>query len=590
MTTQNEVLPRELRLGAPPTMPQARSYLFKQKSALNEYADKSVIQINIPRLQRSYLTKDSYLQFTVQIKGTPGYFTARNGTASVKQTFGLNQIFCCDNPGGYGFIDKIEVYDYLGSTLLESTAGHGQLMSLLLDSIGSSVQGKKMSGYAGTGKSEIGLNADLTGYGAYDANIQNLAVRRVNTTCQFGPVSGAPFQFNASAGGFSLNAAVGTTVVPANPEETIQKEFSIPLLSFLGLLSPKYTPLHNGFTINITLNSRDVAMGRFFPEPATASTAGAQSQIGTLTSFKVQNVFFCAQVLELGPVAESMLLSSTQGNPLIVHSKAYRNFVTYLTAGTSNFRFDLNLNVASMSAILWMLRPTFNLSTNNAQWCRSLSQRLRNYMTSWYFQYGSSILPQTTGIKTMTSTTYDSHNRSGLGSSEAFIELLKALKKFHVHGEEGSFTDQNYSVDIQQTVVDGSNKVVSTLNPDTGIPVSPNHLNLPDLHAPTFFLVPGGLTTREGYDPDGTTFTPGTCGASSLNDTSRFAAGLNLELSPEHSYEIVSGLNTNGMNTSINASFASSMLAYQQDCQVDAWCEYDAFINITPGLASTVSF
>jgi len=593
MTTQSEVLPRELRLGAPPTMPQARSYLFKQKSALNEYAEKSVIQINIPRLQRSYLTKDSYLQFTVQLKGTPGYYTTKTGTASVYQLFGLNQMLCCDNPGAYGFIDKIEVYDYLGSTLLESTAGHGQLMSLLLDGTSSINMGKKLGAYAGTGKSEIGLNADLTGYGAYNSAAANIsaATRRVDSTVQYGPNSGAPFQFNTSAGGLLENTVFGTATTPTNAEETIQKEFSIPLLSFLGLLSPKYTPLHNGFTINITLNSRDIAMGRFHLAPTDVLTAGVQSLKGTITSFKVQNVFFCAQVLELGPVAESMLLSSTQGNPLIVHSKAYRNFVTYLTSGTSNFRFDLNLNVASMSAILWMLRPTFNLSTNNAQYCRSLSQRIRNFMTSWYFQYGSSILPQTTGIKTMTSTTFDSHNRSGLGSSEAFVELLKALKKFHADGESSAFTDHNYSIDIQQNVVNLAGTAnVNTLDPLTGIPSGTNRVDSSDIHAPPFYLVPGGLPTRNGYDPGLTTFTYGAVGSSSINDTSRFAAGLNLELSPEHSYEIVSGLNTNGMNTSINASFASSMLSLQQDCQVDAWCEYDAFVNITPGLASTVSF
>jgi hypothetical protein len=583
-------------------MPQARSYLFKQKSALNEYAEKAVIQINIPRLQRSYLTKDSYLQFTVQLTGNPGYYINKAGVTGPPATynqFALNQLLCCDNPGGYSFIDKIEVYDYLGSTLLESTAGHAQLMSLLLDGMGSSTQNKKMTVYAGTGKQEIGLNADLTGYGAFDSTQAAIptTARRVNTTCMYGPVSGAPFQFNSSAGGVELGSVTGNTGIPANAieTETIQKEFSIPLLSFLGLLSPKYTPLHNGFTINITLNSRAIAMGRFQVCTTASATAGAQVALGTITDFKVKNVSFCAQVLELGPVAESMLLSSTQGNPLIVHSKAYRNFVTYLQSNTSNFRFDLNLNVASMSAILWMLRPTFNLNSTNAEYCRSLSQRIRNYMTSWYFQYGSSILPQTTGIKTMTSQTFDAHNRSGLGGSEAYVELMKALKKFHAVGEESSFTDANYNNDIQQVVRTTATPftLVNTLNAATGVPNTGDEVKQDDLHSPPFYLVPGGNLTRQGYDETiagVTNATYGNCGYSSLNDTSRFAAGLNLELSPEHSYEIVSGLNTNGMNTSINATFASNMLGYQQECQVDAWCEYDAFINITPGLASTVSF
>ena len=64
----------------------------------------------------------------------------------------------------------------------------------------------------------------------------------------------------------------------------------------------------------------------------------------------------------------------------------------------------------------------------------------------------------------------------------------------------------------------------------------------------------------------------------------RFAAGLNLELVPGK--EIICGLNTNGMNTSINMTFAANTIA----SRVDAWCEFDSFINITPGLATTVSF
>ena len=41
------VLPKELRLDAPPTMPQARSYLFRQQSTLQSYGPGSTIQINI---------------------------------------------------------------------------------------------------------------------------------------------------------------------------------------------------------------------------------------------------------------------------------------------------------------------------------------------------------------------------------------------------------------------------------------------------------------------------------------------------------------------------------------------------------------
>lgn len=569
MTTQAEVLPRELRLGAPPTMPQARSYLFKQKSTLSEYPEKSVIQINIPRLQRSYLSNDSYLQFTVELTATPGGVTDAAATAKF-----WNQLsVCLDNPGAYGIIDKIEVYDYLGSTLLESTAGHGQLASLILDCMSSNTTTRKMTAYAGTGKTITAQNFDLAvNYGnptnqwvayaaTYPPALPATNVGVGDSTSVFGPISGQAFNFAANPTGFASLAA-------ANTAQTVSREFSIPLFSFLGLLSPKYAPLHNGFTLQITLNSQAIALG----ENNWNVTDTTKSITGSISSYKIKDVFYCAQVLELGPVAESMLLSSTQGNPLIVHSKAYRNYVTNMEPNTSQFRMDLNLNVASLSAILWIMRPTENLGAN-AKVSRSLSQRIRNYLSSWYFQYGSSILPQTTGIKAQSSNTYG-YTTTALGTSEAFIELMKAVRKNNDMALDTAFTDQNFRVDTQMTIAPSA---TAGSFPWTQTNVDPN--------SPTPLLTPwnqrdisiGNSTATQGV------FT-------TKHDTGRFACGLNLELSPEHSYELISGLNTNGMNISINASFSQSKIGSQQKCQIDAWCEYDAFINITPGLATTVSF
>ena len=75
------------------------------------------------------------------------------------------------------------------------------------------------------------------------------------------------------------------------------------------------------------------------------------------------------------------------------------------------------------------------------------------------------------------------------------------------------------------------------------------------------------------------------------SEASKFAAGICLEL--VSGKDIICGLNTNGMNTSINMIFRDGDdnlgIAVQQ-ARIDAWCEYDSFINISPGLATTVSF
>jgi hypothetical protein len=92
----------------------------------------------------------------------------------------------------------------------------------------------------------------------------------------------------------------------------------------------------------------------------------------------------------------------------------------------------------------------------------------------------------------------------------------------------------------------------------------------------------------------------------SVYEHGKFACGLDLELVSGRTNEIICGMNTNGMNTSIFATFNATAAAnapvsdsaladdttgiWVEASTVDAWCEYDAFVNISPGIATTVSF
>lgn len=477
-----QVLPKELRLSAPPTMPQARSYLFKQQSTQTKYdSSQQIVQINIPRLQRSYLTKDSYLSFRL----TPNTaITASGGGVYF------------DLPGAFGVIDKIEIYDYLGSTLLESTSGHGQLMALLmdLDCAPSEVAGH-FNVIAGTDSSLPTVTTTLTG-------------------TLPGGITGATSASTAAAiRGSQIKGANA-----ANLDVTDSFDYAIPLFSFLGSLSNKFVPLHNGFTIMITLNPGNIYAG----------TADATAANGADFKFDVSNVYMNCQILELGPTAESMLLSSSNGQPLVVPAKAYRNYKSSVSAGQYDFRLDLNLNVASLTNILWIMRKTSSITTNPGRF-KSLSYRLRNNLLSWYFQYGSSILPQTTGIQAKAKAATNVKNG---GCDEAYIELLKSR-----HG---------LNSDIFTTQISKANYIIDAMTASNEDALS-------------------GLNT---------------------NIVGKFAAGLDLELVPGRSQNLICGMNTNGMNTSIYGSFDSAAVA----ATVDAWCEYDAFINISPGIATTVSF
>lgn len=552
------VLPKELRLGVPPKMPQARSYLFRQQSTLAEYNPGNTIQINIPRLQRSYLRKDSYLRFRMT-----GGFTKKYSWDGL----------VLDTAGAFGFFEKLEIFDYLGSTVLESISGIPQLTALLLDlglkEVFDSRNGNCSMGlapdYSFSGDSAIGSTVDPAAPGRQVGYI-------MNTGRVLPPSSGdwvvPPTNLNLA--NVSYSATPPAITVP------FAREFAIPLPSFLGFLSEKMVPLHNGFTIVLTVANKRTP---FFVNQitdlvvtgsaaATPVLAGLSSTTNTYTdtdldanlSWRLDNVYMNCQILELGPVAESMILSSSQGSPLVVHTKSMRNYVGNVKGGTSTisgpseFTLNMNLNVASLTNILWIMRSADQLDSLNLS---SYGNRTRNFLQRWQFQYGSTTLPQSNGIQAMGSSlpnTYGKFDTSTLTDSqkyrilsgngqEAFEELMKS-RPLSLHSNR---------------IVQGGYVRDSKFNAKLG---TIDELDLVALF-PSY---------------------------ASYFNIGRFAAGLNLQLANGKDGQIISGLNTNGMNTSIRGTFHPNYLNWMDTVRIDAWAEYDAFINISPGIATTVSF
>jgi len=540
------VLPKELRLGVPPKMPQARSYLFRQQSTLTSYQPGTTIQINIPRLQRSYLRKDSYLRFRLQ-----GDFQ------QVRYTDGL----VLDTAGAFGFFEKLEIFDYLGSTLLESISGVPQLTALLLD------LGLKEIVETRNGNASMGLGLEYSYSGDIPFLPGTTAVVKTST------INNTGFVLPASSGARLTpydNVLPPTTnpVAPADPTPIQYKfcrEFAIPLPSFLGLLSEKMIPLHNGFTIVLTVAGKSTPM--FVSQPQDlqitadsvelqASLAGlrraphtASIPIGNI-NWSLDDVYMNCQILELGPVAESMILSSSQGSPLVVHTKSMRNYVANLNPNTPEFTLNMNLNVASLTNILWIMRASDQIDSYQYA---SYGNRTRNFLQRWQFQYGSTALPQNNGIQAMGSSvptalanesvteTYDFLSCNG---KESIEELLKCRPL--------SLT---------------SNRIIKANY------ISDAKFNA-RLHNSILKLDRRGLFPCEN----------------SYYNLGRFAAGLNLQLANGKDGQIICGLNTNGMNTSIRGVFHHLYISNMDQVRVDAWAEYDAFINISPGIATTVSF
>lgn len=701
------VLPKELRLGAPPTMPQARSYLFRQQSTLSAYNPDEQIQINIPRLQRSYLSKDSYLQFRLNGEFEP----ATPVDVGTYEQF-VPDLFL-DDAGAWGLFERLEVFDYLGSTVLESTDSVPQLISLLID-MGASFtdpdhKGPVAHGLSGSYVATTSNNNSI----AYTVVANNRPTQRVsagsstvypftlaNPQIQFNgttytwtstatfstfsdflealntwlatltdPTTGQDLEIEARASTkwrdsidffkdgqsftvgligattqgpgslmsytghnfsstttdndpptyvspiSSTNAGVniasstgigksfyvggtplvtyGTTRNTTNAKQSFSVQYSIPLPSFLGFLSKKMVPLHNGFTIVLTLASQYkpmfmaskqvptiiyvvgsagdttnvqtdvVVQATNTQEPranvSTATNPNAPANIPNPTTFwwNITDVAMVCQILELGPVAESMILSSSQGQPLIVHSKQLRNYRGVVGSSAADFSLPLNLNVSSLTNILWFMRPD---NIENDLRYASVATRIRNWLWRWEFQYGSTVLPQSQGIQCMytaapivpsgkTAFTGNFLRNSQLtGLTECFSELMKSRP---TTARNGRFSASNYF---------------------------------------GWWNLGGGQFTNFGT-------TPWRCWEGSGNYqgdyvTPKFACGLNTELVTGKSGELICGLNTNGMNTTIRGYIHPSYItdANRTSTTIDAYAEYDAFINISPGIATTVSY
>ena len=506
---QSETMPSELNLSAPPTIPQARTYVSKQQSEYTEYElnKGTKIRFDIPRLQRSYLMKDSFVRFRLNMDLNP---------ASVD-----DYIVAFDRAGVFGLIERIEVYDYLGGTLLEQTNNIPSLATLLMDLDGDIFDscGKKQA--------NMGIQTAV----AIDDN----TISDPQTFYVRAPVTGTAIA--------DLN--VNTPPLGTNGY-FVSIELVLPVMSFLGMWSDKYVPLHNGFSVYFYLNSiQNALIARYRDASQNPPTEPVVENVW------ITNAEYVCQIMELGEQAESIVMAS---EPLIIHSKQYRHFSDIIKGGgfQSNFRFDLNLNVVSLRNIMFAMSPVFY---KNTLLYPSYGHRIRNFLENWNFQYGSSYLPEIAGIACRSPTipssksgyeflTYGSDYYKAIGYTQA----LEELSKCSLNSDITNVDKQSYMIDTAFAQGDPYKASITT--------------------APCPFIYGVGVSTNPDF-------------------IGKFAAGLNTRLSKKNT---VSGIDTNGLQLSINGNFNIENRDNMIDAIIDVWAEHDSFVQIIPGVASTVTF
>lgn len=550
----HETLPTELRMAAPPSIPQARSYLFKQRSEYTDYemGKGAKIRINIPRLQRTYLSKDSYLRFRLNLEAaTPSTIKTQAG---VIQNAGPVYL---DRAGAYSLFDRMEIYDYMGGTLIEQVNNIPALACMIND----------IACPVGA------FNGKMQAVQGYEGSM--VSVSTVATATQ---------QQEETANGFEIRTSnSGAIVIPAswnnkteNAKAFFTVEFAIPLLSFLGNFSSKFVPLHNGFSVDLYLNQISQAfISRGLSQSGNTYYYGESptytdiSSATVVSSAWINNAEFCAQVMELGNDAENLVLASNGAGPLVIPSVFYRYF-TNLVKGygepdqTSSVGMDLNLNVVSLRNIRFGMRPA---SWQNNILYPAYGHRIRNYMENFSFRYGSSFLPELAGIscrstivpfsKIGSSSYFSSSQNKSNGYTQSYAELLKTGLPLA------------WSNFATSTSINGSEYAADLL-------YGPSAQNTQK--GPMVFYDRAMFIAPETVPPLGK-FVNHQCG--------KFMGGLDLRLS---SKDVISGIDTNGLLVRLNGRFDEDNLSNMVNAILDVYAEYDAFVQIIPGTATTVTF
>lgn len=543
-----ETLPTELRMAAPPSIPQARSYMFKQRSEYTEYdmGKGSKIRINIPRLQRTYLSKDSYLRFRLNLDVSTLDSTAKSAPLFL------------DRAGAYSLFDRMEVYDYMGGTLIEQVNNIPALVCMLND-INCTIENfnSKLQSTQGFEGSMIGIpSGSLVAIDGYEIRTANSGQNLIRS------------YFNA---GGTTNAVYATF------------EFAIPLLSFLGNFSSKFVPLHNGFSIDLFLNNPNQAFVCYglnqtttTSSPIPPATNKTFANIGQLSidSAWITNMEFCAQVMELGNDAENLVLASNGSGPLVIPSVSYRYFTDLIKGSgeadqTSTYGMDLNLNVVSLRNIRFGMRPA---KWQNALQYPAYGHRIRNFLESFSFRYGSSFLPELAGVSARSTTLpvsrkgYSSQDSTSVSKQEGFKQAYAELLKTGAAGFWPSPSSQSCSITPTEYQTD---LLYAPYNADASqLPGSP--------------LTWYDKTKFENVNlvvPPLEKFGAYACG--------KFEAGLDLRLS---SKDVVSGMDTNGLLVRLNTKFDDDNLVNMVNAVLDVYAEYDSFVQIIPGVATTVTF
>jgi hypothetical protein len=573
-------LPRD-----PTTVPQARRYnrTFEAPRGRSFLPEETVV-IEIPPIKNTYLTKNNKLHFDMtlsyneasqatwntirdNIVGTGGYlatkypylngFFGRTNAGTLRYdpiNYYTKPVPFLDINGPYGFINRIRVYDWKGSTLLEDIREHDVLTAMLAD---------------------FDFKDDnFHVFRPSSADTEDAIARVRKQPCSFL----TPDQEILIENPISLSAYDNTTGVVTPTPVIVTQHYSLDLYSFLGKLSGKFVPLHNGFRIEFTFNKANIpisfstANGSLTVNYAGYNTAtpGVPNSFSTeldpsINYLNFTKIYLKADLLEVTPELDAKVekVIHFQGFQYQLDFYPYQEFANGGGISDENrpdFTSRITPAMMSLNKVMIGQRIVPTFTANNVSSQQKLGFRIRNYVDT------SDLL----------------FNKSVINSFSNVSEFADAwLEAFGIYPELG-ITPNDFSVDEPiRTGTNGNQFLVygQSQRNSTSLYLTQNINNAGDTIGSQWW--PGLVATRSGD------ITAPNFGLySTTEDQGRFLIVFDTRL-PGTTAETISGISTskNVLEYKLTASKDVCYKAY-----IDVFSQHDAVLRVDPSVSTTVSF
>lgn len=539
-------------------VPQSRRYTrrFMSDQAKTFY-EGDTVYIQIPPIDRGYLTKNQKLHFTVDLEflamSQQKYATMlwdmvnenkcitflQGGNVNltqpesdwlnaVVQKMGIhsplnayfNVVPAMDINGPYGFIESIQVRDFLGGTVLEDIPNHHLLTAQFAD-----IWFK---------------HENLYPYRPRCTDPTTNLVRKASSISLDGP--SFPFDIDDPLPATINVTTAGITVTPIT--DKLSMEFNIDLYSMLHKLSSAFVPLHNGFTLafklrnNITfetvLPNKNIVYKRNI---SLTYPCGFVTADPSITSFSVSSIYLQTEILELSPELDQQV-------DKIIHYQGWKyqqNYLPALTGKRALYTQRLYPELKSVNRVYIGQRK---------QLTDYPSIRVRNNVVEAELQY----------------------NKAVVNSCHSLSEFEAAWSR---EKPDEYLSTADFSANLDYTgprLFFSPYLLVSGQTVMTAVGVYPGSAGI-NASLTTARLEPGGYLNWD-YNDTG------------LNLQGRFLIIFDCKI-PSTSEEVVAGVDTTRNALEYQITFGT---ATNQNVALDCFILHDAVVTVVPGKHTDVSF